>query len=210
VKAFRAPRLAFDRAEPAESSRRYDVDGRLHVADAILTASEISPYLGSEIPGADALGLDPDKIYGMLRPPEEIVAALDSYNALPVLSRHVKVSASDHRPDDVVGASGSDARFDFPFLTNSLVIWSQDAIDKIESGAKKSLSCAYRYTPVMGDGVWQGAPFAGRMTKLAANHIALVIDPRVTSAVIGDARPRRPGDAAREFRRMFPSVARRV
>ena len=36
-------------------------------------------------------------------------AALDGFNGLPILTRHVPVSADDHRGDLVVGSTGSSA-----------------------------------------------------------------------------------------------------
>jgi hypothetical protein len=49
----RASRLAFDRA----TVRTHDHDGRLHVAIAPISKANGCPYLGSEIPYAEALGL---------------------------------------------------------------------------------------------------------------------------------------------------------
>ena len=51
---FNSITIAFDR-----SMRRYDEEGRLHVAVSHLTKACVNGYRGSEIPGYEQLGLDP-------------------------------------------------------------------------------------------------------------------------------------------------------
>jgi len=43
--------------------RRTDLDGHLHVENVNISKANVCPYYGSEIPGADALGLDPTRVY---------------------------------------------------------------------------------------------------------------------------------------------------
>jgi len=177
-------RHALDRAS---SVRSYDQDGRLRVASAVLTRSCVSPYLGSEIPDYDVLGLNPQATYMLLRPVEELRKALATFNGLPILSRHTPVSADDHQPGLVIGATGSDARLIGDELTNSLVIWAQSGIDMIESGRARSLSCGYRYVPIMQSGQFMGTPYQGYMKNIQANHLAVVDEPRIAGAIVGDA-----------------------
>jgi hypothetical protein len=178
--------LAFDRA----SVRTIDVDGRMHVAMSNISMSAVNPYFGREIPGAEALGLEPDRIYQLLRDPGELAKAASTFNSIPVLSRHVPVSVDDHKPDLVVGSTGTDAVFETPYLRNSMVIWAAIAIDGIESGEQRELSCAYRYVPDMTPGVYEGTPYQGRMTNIQANHLALVPVGRAgPSVIVGDQDP---------------------
>jgi hypothetical protein len=177
-------RHALDRAS---SVRSYDQDGRLRVASAVLTRACVSPYLGSEIPDYDVLGLNPQATYALLRPVEELRKALAGFNGLPVMSRHIPVSADDHQPGLVIGSTGSDAKIVGDTLTNSLVIWAQSGIDMIESGQARSLSCGYRYTPVMQSGQYMGVFYQGFMKDLIPNHLAVVDEPRVMGAMVGDA-----------------------
>jgi hypothetical protein len=182
----RVPGLAFDKA----SVRTFDVDGRLHVEITNISKATVNGYLGSEIPGSEDLGLDPRKIYQLLRDPEELEAAAATFNNLPILTKHVPVTAANHQPDLVVGSTGTDAVFEDPFLKNSLVIWAEDAIEGVENGEQRELSCAYRYTPVMEPGTYKGARFDGRMTALVGNHIALVATGRAgPDVVVGDSEP---------------------
>src|SRR4029077_19016588 len=122
--------------------RTYDRDGRLHVEISNISKATVNPYIGREIPDWKALGLNPDKVYRLLRDPDELAKAAPTFNNIPVLSRHVPVTADDHKPDLVIGSTGTDSA---PYLRNSLVIWARDAIDDIESEVKKELSSGYRY-----------------------------------------------------------------
>ena len=161
--------LAFDR-----SARTYDADGRLHVALTNISKAVVNPYMGSEIPGYKELGLDADKIYQLLRAPEELAKGAASFNNIPLLSKHIPVSADEPRKEIVVGSTGTDAVFNEPFLQNSLVVWDAEAIAGIETKEQCELSCAYRYIPVMSPGVYEGIGYDGIMTNLIGNHVALV------------------------------------
>ncbi len=184
-----APPLAFDR----ESVRSYDADGRLHVDRTPISKATVNEYFGREIPGSENLGLKPDQKYKLLRDPEELKKAADSFNNIPLLRRHVSVSADDHKPDDVIGSTGTDAEFNHPYLTNSLVIWSKEDINKIEDELKKELSSAYRYRADMTPGVFEGQEYHGVMRDIVANHVAVVTQGRAgPDVVVGDAKPENP------------------
>ena len=178
-------RLANDR-----SVRSYDQDGRLRVSSAVLTKACVSDYLGNELPNFESLGLNPQATYSLLRPAEELRAALSTFNNIPILSTHVPVNAADHQPSLVIGATGSDAKLTGDELTNSLVIWAQSGIDMIESGRARSLSVGYYYVPQMQSGQFMGVPYQGVMRDIVANHLAVVDQPRVMGAQVGDAAPR--------------------
>jgi len=178
-----ALRLALDR----DSVRQKDKDGRLHIAVANICKACISPYKGDEIPGYKELGLDPDKIYQMLRPPEELEKATPSVNGVQILRKHIPVSVDDHKPWDVAGAVGTTATFDDPYIKNGLTIWAADDINGIESGEKRELSPGYHYKPIMEPGKFNGEPYDGRMTDIVFNHLALVEDGRQgTDIIVGD------------------------
>lgn len=176
--------LALDRS----SARSYDRDGRLHVATSNISKATINEYLGHEIPDYEQLGLDPGKRYRLLRDPKELEKAAASFNNIPLLSRHVPVTADSHPSELVIGALGTDAEFKAPYLRNSLVVWRRDGIDDIESEVKKELSSAYRYRADMTPGTFEGEPYDGRMTDLVGNHVALVRTGRAgPDVVVGDA-----------------------
>lgn len=178
--------IALDRA----SVRRIDEDGRLHVAVTNISKANVCPYAGREIPDYERLGLDADRIYQLYRDPAELEKGAASFNNIPLLSEHVPVSVDDHRPDLVVGSTGSDAVFDGTYLRNSLVVWARDAIDGIESNRQRELSCAYRYDADMTPGEANGVRYDGVMRNLRGNHVALVETGRAgADVVVGDSIP---------------------
>lgn len=188
------PVMAFDRA----SVRTTDEDGRLHIAEANIAKASVNGYLGKEIPDYEKLGLDPERKYMLLRDPAELKKSVDTFNNLPILSKHQAVTADSFPQDLVVGSTGSDAKWEPPFIKNSLVFWPKKAIDGIESNVKKSLSPAYRYDCDLTSGMHEGVPFQGIMRNIRANHLAQVEEGRQgPDVVVGDAAPSRRWRATR-------------
>jgi hypothetical protein len=175
----RSSALAYDR----DGARRIDQDGRLHVPDCPISKAVVNPYRGSEIPDAEALGLDPDRVYYLLRDPSALAEGADTFSGIPLLSTHIPVSADDPQKQSVVGAV-SNARFEAPYLVADLVVWDAEAIGHIEDGSQRELSAAYRYTPVMESGTFEGVRYDGRMTEIVGNHVALVPEGRAGSDVV--------------------------
>lgn len=181
------PTIAFDKS----SVRSYDKDGRLHVAVTPISKANVCPYMGKEIPGWDSLGLDPNKVYNMYRDPAELEKGAASFNNLPLLKKHIQVSADAPMKDDVVGSIGSDVHFDAPYLKASLCVWDSEAIALIDAQELDELSSAYHYTPVMEPGTTpEGEAYDGRMTNILGNHLALVEVGRAgPDVVVADSNP---------------------
>ena len=139
-----ARRLAFDR-------RMETIDGHLVVTDCNISKANVCPYLGSEIPNSEALGLDPSKIYMLYRDAAELQAAVKTYDRVPLMMQHVAVHA-DSPQQFLVAGTVSNARFSHPFLKADLTIWTREGIDAVESGAQRELSCGYRYVAEMTSG----------------------------------------------------------
>jgi len=183
-KAYDSKVFAFDK-----SVRTVDADGRLHVEKTNISKGNICPYYGKEIPDYEALGLDAEKKYLLWRHPDELAKGAPTFNNIPLLIKHVPVSAEDHQPDLVIGSTGTDAAFEAPYLTNSLVVWAQEAIDAIENEDQKELSSAYRYRADMTPGEFQGEHYDGIMRDIVGNHVALVKEGRAGSdIVVGDSQ----------------------
>lgn len=163
-------KLAFDRA----TMRTVDVDGRLHVTVSNISKAAVNPYYGREIPNCEGLGLEPDRIYQLLRDPGELAKAVGTFNNIPLLNKHIAVSAANPQKDSIVGSTGTDAAFAAPYLTNSLVIWDASAVAGVRTNEQRELSSAYRYVADMTPGEYEGVPYDGRMTEIVGNHVALV------------------------------------
>ena len=177
--------LALDRA----SVRFDDKDGRMHVKLTPISKAAVNDYVGKEIPGWEELGLDPDRVYKMLRHPDELKKAAHTFNNLPILSRHQPTSAVDHPKHLTEGSTGTDAQFNGDYLWNSLVAWTQDAIDGIRSNRKRELSSGYHYRPDMTPGVWKGQRYDGVMRDIVGNHVAFVEEGRAgPDVLVGDSK----------------------
>lgn len=157
-----------------DSARSYDKDGRLYVAQSNISKAAVNPYYGKEIPLFKELGLQPEKIYYLLRDPDELAKAAPTFRNLPLLSEHTPVSADEPRKDIVVGSTGSDVEFANGFLRCSLSVWDAAAIAGIESEQQMELSSAYHYRADMTAGEFDGTRYDGVMRDIVGNHVALV------------------------------------
>nr|DAX56507.1 MAG TPA: Large polyvalent protein-associated domain 3 [Caudoviricetes sp.] len=172
------------------SLRSYDQDGRLHVESSNISKATVNPYYGSEIPNYQQLGLDPKKVYYLLRDPEELEKAAPTFNNLPLLSKHIPVSADEPQKEVIAGTTGSDTVFKDGYLKCSLAVWDAEAIAGIESGEQVELSSAYHYTADMTAGEFEGRYYDGVMRDIVGNHVALVDVGRAgRDVVVSDSDP---------------------
>lgn len=171
-------KLVYDRS-PVDSVRTVDDNGYLHVGISNITKEQVAPYLGSEIPDFEKLGLKPDEIYSVYRPASELSkpATVESLNGIPVLLKHAEDSA-EAPASNRVGSTGTDAKWEPPYLTNSLHIQDADAIRRINDGTMREISMGYFYTPVLRHGEFEGEPYDVVMTDISCNHVALVEEGR--------------------------------
>lgn len=171
--------LAFD-----GSVRTTDNVGRLHIAKSHISKATVNPYYGMEIPGSSELGLNPNQVYYLFRDPLELARSASTFARLPILSKHVPVSAEAPRQDLIIGAIGSDVEFNDPYLDADLCFWDATAVAGIETDTVRELSCAYFYKAVMTPGEYHGQRYDGIMTEIRGNHLALVESGRAGSDVL--------------------------
>ncbi|ENL5373353.1 DUF2213 domain-containing protein [Salmonella enterica] len=180
-------RLAFDRA----SVRSFDGNGRLQVKLSNISKANVCPYFGREIPNAEKLGLEPDKIYQLWRHPDELKKAAATFNNIPLLSIHTPDFPGDPPHEYRVGVTHSNSDFDGTYLTNGLSVWDDSAIAGIETEEQEELSSSYQYVADMTPGVTpNGEPYDGIMRDIIGNHVALVEKGRAGSDVlVADSLP---------------------
>ena len=180
-------RLAFDRA----SVRTFDGNGRLQVKVSNISKANVCPYFGREIPGAEKLGLDPEKIYRLWRRPDELKKAVATFNNIPLLSIHTPDFPGDPPREYRVGVTHSNADFDGTYLTNGLSVWDNSAIAGIETEEQEELSSSYQYVADMTPGTTPtGEVYDGIMRDIIGNHVALVETGRAGSDVlVADSLP---------------------
>lgn len=165
--------LGFDSIALDRAMHRIDSDGHLHIEGANISKAMICPYLGSEIPHAAELGLDPLRVYFLFRDPAEMESASKSYTNKPLMADHVAVSAEQPYKQYVAGAV-SNIRFSFPYLKADIGVWNADDIRNIQTHKKEEISCGYKYRADMTPGSFEGQKYDGVMRDLVCNHIALV------------------------------------
>ena len=172
--------LTFD---STPSVRTKDENGFLHVALTPISKATVNPYLGKEIEGSKEHGFEPDKIYYGLRDPDELAKAASTFNGLPLLLEHHPTDAENLPKEWVVGSMGTDAVFEKPYLKNSLTVTDAQAIQYIEDGTAKEISCTYRFTPDFTAGEYTEADgskvhYDFIMRDIKGNHVALVPEGR--------------------------------
>lgn len=201
--------LAFDRDTTGQGQRTDDFE-RFHAKRVPITKAGVNPYYGREIPKGGDLGLDPAKVYRLLRHPDEIKKGAASSHNVPLLAKHVPHSADDHDGDITVGTVGSEAEFEHPYLYNSLAVWSRDGRDLVDGGSQKELSSAYGYDADMTPGTYEGEPYDGVMRNMRWNHVCLVKKGRAGSDVALDEalKPQQENETmATKFKSMKATVA---
>lgn len=166
--------VAFDKA----TVRSFDKDGRMRVSISRISKADVNPYWGREIVGGEELGLDPDRVYNVFRPPEELEKAAATFNTIPILLIHKHVTAEKPQKELIIGTTGSNGSFDGEYLTNDLAFWDGEYIEKIEGDEQRELSSSYRYKPVIKSGTYNGAQYDIVMTEIMGNHVALVVEGR--------------------------------
>lgn len=179
--------VAFDKA----SARHTDENGHLIVDSTVITKAAVNPYYGKEIPNYEALGLDPEKVYNMLRDPDELKKGMHTLGEKQLLLKHIFVSADEPQKESIAGTIGSNLEMVGDDVKGSLTVWDQEAINLIESGKLAELSASYFYDPVMKSGTFNGQPYDGIMTNIRGNHVALVERGRIgRDALVADALPK--------------------
>ena len=177
--------------DAAPSMRSKDANGFLHVASSNISKEVVNPYYGREIPGWEEKGLDPNHIFYGYRAGEELAKAAKTFDGLPLLIDHHIEDAEAPQKEYRVGSLGTDARWEAPYLKNSLIVTDAEAIRAIEDGRMKELSCAYRYEPDWTPGTFEGVPYDFIMRNIQGNHVALVEEGRAgADVVVADAKPR--------------------
>ena len=166
------------------TARRIDANGYLHVAGNRITKAAVNPYYGREVPGWQEAGLDPETLYHGLRAPDELRKAVSTFAGVPLQLEHHPDSAGAPQKLARVGSIGTDVTWADPYVVASLCVWDAAAIEAIESGRMKELSCAYRYVPDFTPGTYAGQRYDFVMRAIKGNHVALVEEGRAGPDVV--------------------------
>ena len=159
-------------------SKEVDSNSFELVKDNPLSAEGVYLYSGRMI---GLPNLDPDKLYPVYRPAEELEKAADSFNNVPFIIGHEMIGEGA-TPYDQRPASGvlTNVKYKAGKLYGDLKIWSEKMKDKILSGVKE-LSLGYKSIYERSRGVFNGQTYDFVQRNLRGNHLALVKNGRMGS-----------------------------
>lgn len=148
--------------------RFFTQDGYLIAVKSSLARTGIQEYRAYELGMTDA---DPLKIIRLMRTEEEVfdAASVKSFENVPLTIEHPsELITAANWPTYAKGEVRDVAR-DGQFLTGTVIVKSQEAIDAIQSG-KSQLSNGYIFDLDM----TPGAGFDGHQRNIRGNHVAIV------------------------------------
>lgn len=166
----------FDRDDTA---RILDANGWWEVPNNPISCVGVFHYLGKNIPGAE-----PDKIYAVYRPAEELGSpeTMESIRLLPWVDDHLMLgevpNGTPAEMKGIHGVIGEKISFDGRTIFANIKMFSKALADLIASG-KKELSLGYRCKYEYAPGTYQGIPYDYVQRFIRANHLASVDEGRM-------------------------------
>lgn len=161
----------------ASSKRQVDSNGWMEIEDNPISKAGVFPYMGRDLPYP---GVDPNKVYYVLRPPEEIGHPdfINSVKLMPWIDEHIMlgnkgVSAEEKGVEGVIGEKVHYNKND-ETLYGNLKLYSDDLQYKIDIQGKKELSLGYVFKLERKAGAYKGQRYDFIQRNLRANHLALV------------------------------------
>lgn len=169
-----------------DASRVVDGNGWFEVKANPISKAGIFPYAGRQL---GLTGPDADRIFQVLRPPEELgdPACVESFKLIPWIDEHVMLGPNAQEITDramaaekkgVQGVIGEDVFFQDGTLFANIKAFSSTLAALIQAG-KRELSAGYRCIYDMTAGVWNGQSYDAVQRKIRGNHLALVKEGRM-------------------------------
>jgi uncharacterized protein len=182
-------RFSGDAYDISSSVRSINKFGRMIIDKCNISKECISSYIGSSLPNWQGLGLSPERLYYIYRPAEELIRAAESFNGVPVTIEHPDQLDTPDNPQERVGTTGTDTRFESPYLVTSMCLWDKDAIDGVESDTRRELSIFPSFFDLdMTPGEFMGQSYDGIARNIVGNSVALTIQGRIgAECAIGDS-----------------------
>ena len=158
--------------------KEVDQNSYWFIKDNPLSKVGIFPYLGRQI----SSDLEPDKIYQVLRPEEELSKpeTIASLKLIPLVNEH-EMLGENFTPAEkkgTHGVTGDNAEFNNGLLSNDLKIFSESLKQEIQNG-KKELSAGYFCNYDLTPGEYNGQHYDAVQRDIKFNHIALVEEGRM-------------------------------
>lgn len=164
-----------------DSARKSDFNGWIEIKRNPISKVGVFPYMGRSIDAS----LDPDKIYMVLRPEEELANpdTIESFKLIPWIDEHVMLGPPDSgmvAPElkGIEGVIGEDVFFENGKLFANLKVFS-DNLDGLIGSGKRELSAGYRCRYEISTGNWNGQHYDAIQRDIRGNHLALVNEGRM-------------------------------
>lgn len=162
----------------AQDKKDTDINGYVTYYDVPMTKIGVFPYLGRNI----SPELDPDKIYQVLRPEEELTnpETLKSLEAIPFVIDHTMIGEGFTPPEDkgIEGTTLKNVKIKGDLITNDLTAYTDRCKEAIDGG-KRDLSMGYRCRYDLTPGEYKGQHYDAVQRDIRFNHIALVEEGRM-------------------------------
>lgn len=168
----------------ATDKKEIDHNDYWYIKDNPLSKVGVFPYLGKTISDE----LEPDAIYQVLRPEEELSndETLNSFKLVPIVDDHTmlgtKPGMQPAEEKGVHGVIGDDVYYKDGIIYGDLKIFSETLKEEIENG-KKELSMGYFCDYELKEGEYDGVPYQAIQRNLKINHVALVDEGRMGADV---------------------------
>lgn len=167
------------------TARQHDINGWYEIPRNPISKVGIFDYLGKTIGGED-----PDKIYRVLRPAEELghPECIESFKLTPWIDDHTFLGSEDGaRPAEEVGVHGViGERVEFDesdgTLYGNLKCFSSEHARRVDSG-KRDLSLGYRSEYDWTPGTYNGDHYDAIQRNIRGNHVASVDEGRMGKEV---------------------------
>lgn len=158
-----------------------DSNGYVSFKDVPLSEEGVYMYSGKVIGDPT---LNPDELYPVFRPKEELEKAVSGFEQKPFLYKHEMVGDGDDRytkyDNRPAGGVLSNVKMVASKMIGDISVWSESVKDKIKNGIRElSLGYTSKYEPSKGN--FKGKAYDYIQKNLVGNHLALVENGRMGS-----------------------------
>lgn len=167
------------------SHRHIDENGFLYVDRSPILKSGVLEYYGAELleegqEEIDGVRIEPDKVYKVYIPHEELEKGKDSFKLIPITNKHSWLGLEgENAKGKQEGSTGEEIFIEGEYLYSPLKFTNLDTIDEIMSGKKEELSSSYFNKLTKSD----NPDYDFVASDIKANHLALVDKGRCGSDV---------------------------
>ena len=167
------------------SHRHIDDNGYIFVDESPVLKAGVLEYYGQELidggsPEVDGIKIDPEKVYKVYVPEEELEKSVETFNLLPITNGHqwLGIEGADAK-EYQEGSTGESAVVKNGAIYVPLKFTGDEIIKDLKSGTKEELSASYVNKLSKSD----NSDYDFIATDIKGNHIALVEKGRCGSDV---------------------------